>query len=483
MNNKTIAIAVIVAIVVVSAIVVSRTSSGTGGSSAGGAIIKDPTNPTFTIANLQVPSLKEQAFDTKSKCQAQGGVINWTGNALMLTCDKIIPFDPKAPEPIIFTEIAEIQAKIDSGVYKPTTEQERLALYFSIVYPNSDPKKWQSMSLAELEDYWQGLEVYYNFPAAIQPTTKIIVNRRPGKQFYRVPNGVLLDQDPERRGILASYIEVIRFGPMYNLFADPSLYPGTFYYPAKGSGLFLPLGRTLIAYNKVHAMKLLGAPNSEIVKYGGRDFQSFLRRDTDAYEKTPEGRAETQVTTCVVFKQGTAIDLKRCATTPKIAGYFTSSVTYSPKCLDIIIGEMVSGKCLRYLTKALSSSQALKKPYLTYYGCGDTGDKFLSQMARNRGYTTIQCLREAQLELNGDAVVGNELIHLVENSYSQASLMRLDPTKMPLYLPEGVTPQYPINYLLDSSIKPVDLKAVISTEFKPYKQSVLNIDVVVPERN
>ena len=483
MNNRTIVIAIIAAVVIVSIIIIARSPGSS--SSAGAPIIKDPTNTSYTVANLQIPSFKEMAFDTKAKCQAQGGVINWTGNALLLTCDKIIPFDPKAPEPIIFSELADVQAKIDSGVYKPASEQEKLALYFSIVYPNSDPNHWKKMSLAELQDYYQGLEVYYNLPAAIMPTTKIIVNRRPGKQFYRVPAGVLLDQDPERRGVLASYLEVIRFGPMYNLFADPSLYPGTFYYPAKGSGLFLPLGRTLIAYNKVHAMKLLGAPNSEIVKYGGRDFQSFLRKDTAAYAKTPEGQAETQVTTCVVYKQGTAVDLKNCATTPKIAGYFTASVTYSPKALDTIIGEMASGKCLRYLTKTLQppNPPAPAKPYLTYYGCGDTGDKFLSQMARNRGYTTIQCLREAQLELNGDAVVGNELIHLVENAYSQASLMRLDPTKMPLYLPEGVTPQYPINYLLDSSTKPVDLKAVISTEFQPFKQSVLNIDVVVPERN
>jgi hypothetical protein len=490
MNNRTIAIVAVVAIVLVASVILARSESSASGGTTNGstsAIIKDPTNNIFTIANLGIPSLKEQAFTTKSKCQAQGGVINWTGSALLLTCDKIIPFNPTAPEPIIFSEIAEVQSKIDSGQYAPKDEKERLALYFQIVYPNSDPATWTKKTLAELQDYWQGLEVYYKLPASIQPTTQIIVKRRPGKQFYRVPNGVLLDQDPERRGVLASYLEVIRFGPMYNLFADPSLYPGTFYYPAKGSGLFLPLGRTLIAYNKVHAMKLLGAPNSEIVKYGGRDFQSFLRADSAAVAKTPEGQTEVQVTTCVVYKQGTQIDLKKCSTTPKIAGYFTTAVTYSPKALDTLIGEMVAGKCLRYKTKTIppkpGETATPPKPYLTYYGCGDTGDKFLSQMARNRGYTTIQCLREAQLELSGDAVVGNELIHLVENSYSQASLMRLDPTKMPLYLPEGVTPAYPVNYLLDSSIKPVDLKAVISTEFQPFKQTVLNIDVVVPERN
>lgn len=478
MNNRTIALAVIFFL---SALVLF----GGPGSEYALPVIRDPSNPTYAIANIGIPSLGEQAFDAKARCQARGGALNWTNDGTLLTCDKIVSFDPLAPEPVIFTELSEIQAKIDNGVYRPATEKDRLATYFQIVYPTSNPATWTSMSQQSLTDYWQGLEVYYKLPDAIQPQTPIVLRRRPGFQFYRIPDGVLLDQDPERRGVLASYLEVIRFGPSYNMLPDPSLYPGTFYYPAKGSGLFLPLGRTLIAYNKVHAMKLLGAANADIVKYGGRDFQLFLRKDSDAYRKTVAGSAETLSTTCVVYKAGASIDVKHCALDPKIAGYFTTQVTYSPAMLDAMIDEMVGGKCLRYLTKSVvvEGVQTPPRPYLTYYGCGDTGDKFLSQMARNRGYTTIQCLREPQNELRGDAVVGNEVIHLVEASYSQASLMRLDPTKMPLYLPQGITPQYPINYLLDGSIKPVDLNAVISTEFQPFRQSVLNISVVVPERN
>lgn len=480
MNNRTIAIAVIVAVVFLAALAVAQSSGGGGG---GSSVIKDPTNQTYTIANLAVPSLKEQAFDTKARCQAQGGAINWTGNGTLLTCDKVIPFDDKVPEPVLFTEMADIQARVDSGLYAPATEKDRLALYFQIVYPNSDPATWTGMSEKQLVDYWRGLEVYYKLPAAIQPRTEILIHRRPGYQFYRIPDGVQLDQDPERRGVLASYIEVIRFGSMYNMYSDPTQFPGTFYYPAKGSGLFLPLGRTLIAYNKVHAMKLLGAKNADICKYGGRDFQFFLDKDSKAYWNTPEGASEARVTACVVYKAGTEVNPFCAAEAPKIAQHFTTRVTYSPTALAVMIDEMVSGKSLRYLTKILPGDAAAARPYLTYYGCGDTGDAFLSQMGRNRGYTTIQCLREPQNELDGDAVVGTEVIHLVESAYSQASLMRLDPTKMPLYLPPGITPRYPINYLLDSTVKPVDLKAVISTEFQPRSQSVLNIAVVVYERN
>jgi len=474
MNNRTIAVAVIVAVVFLATLAVVQNA---GGNSA--SLIKDPTNQSYTIANLGIPSLREQAFDTKARCQTQGGVINWTGNGTLLTCDRIVPFDAKGPEPVLFTEMADIQARIDSGLYSPTTEKERLALYFQIVYPNSPPATWTSMSEKQLVDYWRGLEVYYKLPAAIQPQTQIRIHRRPGYQFYRIPDGVLLDQDPERRGVLGSYIEVIRFGSMYNMYSDPALFPGTFYYPAKGSGLFLPLGRTLIAYNKVHAMKLLGAENADICRYGGRDFQAFLDKDSKAYWNTSRGASEARVTACVVYKAGETID-PNCADTPKIARHFTTRVTYSPTALAVMIDEMVSGKSLRYLTKNVSGEV---RPYLTYYGCGDTGDAFVSQLGRNRGYTTIQCLREGQNELGGDAVVGNEVIHLVENAYSQASLMRLDPTKMPLYLPPGIAPEYPINYLLDPTVKPVDLRAVISTEFQPFRQSVLNIAVVVPERN
>lgn len=60
-----------------------------------------------------------------------------------------------------------------------------------------------------------------------------------------------------------------------------------------------------------------------------------------------------------------------------------------------MIENMVNGKCLI----------ENRDGKLVYYGLGDTGDKFLAQLIRNRGYDTIQLLREAQMNTSGNAVV------------------------------------------------------------------------------
>jgi hypothetical protein len=441
--------------------------SGGGG---GGAVV-DPTNPSTVVQ--QVPSLKEIAFDSKVTCQSQKGAINWINDAQLLTCNQIVPFGQ--PPVQIFSELEQLQQQIASGqLKKPTTELERLKTYFSIVYKNADKAKLDAMTETQMIEWWKNLELYYNLPLDVMPTTPITKKRQVDNDFYRVPAGVILDQDINRLGTEGAYLEVVRFGPMFNFFDDPTLFVGTFYYPVKGSGLYLPLGRTLIAYNKVHAMKLLNASNASIVRYCGRDFQSFLKKDST----DPKYAAEASVSVCVANKRATSNNVG-CS---KIYNYFTQTISYKPSALNAMIDEMCAGKSLRYETRQVAPNTPPKKT-LVYYGSSDTGDKYVAQLARNRGYTTLQFLREAQMELNGDAIVGYELMHLVENIYSQTALMRLDPFKMPFYLPKGMAVEVPVNYLLEQAVKGVDVKAVINTEFVPFQQKVFDINVVVEERN
>jgi hypothetical protein len=216
----------------------------------------------------------------------------------------------------------------------------------------------------------------------------------------------------------------------------------------------------------------LGAFNDQIVFYGGRDFQYFLRKDSESSQYS----IEPFISVCAVNKKATA-NAPGC---DKIFNYFANTIRYKAKALDVIISEMVAGKSLRYDSRKIGG---VSKKTLVYYGCGDTGDRFLAQLARNRGYTTLQFLREAQMELDGDAIVGCELLHCVENVYSQTALIRLDPFKMPLYMPEGSTPVIPPNYLLEKTVSGVDVKAVISSEFKPFQQKVFDINVIVEQRN
>ena len=438
-----------------------------GGGGGGGGTTPPKPGPT---PNGAFPTSQEIMFKSKEECQTKGGVLNWVGDSVLLTCNNIVRFGQ--PESPIFNELDQVKAAIASGALKPATEKDRLVEYFKLVYPNSPATSWSSMSEADLVGRYQKLEIYYKMPPEIQPATPITPRRDVTNQFFRVPNGVTLDQDANVLGQVGPYLEVIRFGPMYSFFADPTLFVGTYYYPVRGSGLYLPLGKTLVAYNKVHAMKLLGAANDQIVLYGGRDFQSFLRRDSESAEFT----ADAFVSVCAVNKRATSNN-PGC---DKIFNYFANTIRYKAKALDRLVGEMAAGKSLRYDTRAVNG---VTKKTLVYYGCGDTGDKFLAQLARNRGYNTLQFLREAQMELDGDAIVGYELLHLVENAYSQTALMRLDPMRMPLYMPEGTTPAIPPNYLLTKDVMSVDVKAVINSEFKPFNQKVFDIDLIVQERN
>jgi hypothetical protein len=447
----------------------SNTSGGGGSNASGGG---GGVAPNTCPSVCPFPTAQEVQFKTKEECQSKGGVINWVNDSVLLSCNNIVRFG-QAESPI-FTELDRVKAAIAAGTIKPVTEKDRLVEYFKLVYPNTPPGKWSSETEANLKARYQKLEIYYKMPPEIQPATPITPRRDVRNAFYRVPNGVILDQDANALGQVGPYIEVARFGPMYSFFADPTLFSGTYYYPVRGSGLYLPLGKTLVAYNKVHCMKMLGVPNDQIVLHGGRDFQSFLRKDSESAEFS----ADAFISVCAPNKRATTNSVG-CQ---KSFNYFTNTIRYKVKALDRLIGEMASGKSLRFDTRSVSGTDAPRKT-LVYYGCSDTGDKFLAQLARNRGYTTLQFLREAQMELDGDAIVGYELLHLVENAYSQTALLRLDPFRMPLYMPEGTVPEIPANYLLEKSVKGVDMKAVINTEFKPFEQKVFDLNVIVEQRN
>jgi hypothetical protein len=441
------------------------------------------------LHNPKIIPLENQAdFEFKKRCREDDGTLHLHKSmdpdlpfsGTLLSCEKRSEYGD--PEVILYSEIDKITQNIKNGKYSPKNEKERLQLYLSLVYPTT-ANKWTQMSLNELLDFYQDLEFYYKLPDGIMPNTKIVIHRDNDNKFYRVPSGVYLDQDPGRTGITTPYIEVTRFGTTRSLYRDPSIFNGTYYYPAKGSGLFLPIGRTLIAYNKVHAMKMLDVPNSDIVKVGGRDFQAFLKKDSDTKWKeikknNPQAkRSDFWVGACVVDKHSDTSDDSKC--TPYL-GATTRQIYYIPEALDRIIREMSSGKSLRVDTRKQPDG-SLKKVKV-YYGLGDTGDKFLAQIARNRSYDSLQFLRESQMSLEGDAIVGNEYLHLMEPTYSQASLLRLDPLSRPYNNVEDRFLQPHVNYLLDKSIEPVSVKMLSNGVFDPYEKQQIKFNIVVPER-
>jgi hypothetical protein len=418
-------------------------------------------------------------FDFKKNCRDQGGAISLNTNdnefeGTLLSCTKKAEYGN--PEPILFSEINDI---IDNNKYNPQNEKEKLELYFMLVYPKSDPNKWNMMSQEELEAYYQDLEFYYKLPSNIMPTTKITIHRSEDKQFYRVPGGVILDQDPNRTGITTPYIEVTRFGLTNSLLRDPRIFNGTYYYPVKGSGFFLPVGNSLIGYNKIHVLKMLDVPNSDILRVAGYDFQSFLQKDSEAIwkkmlvENDSLNKEDYWISACVVDKHAETQD-PNC---DKYLGMFTKQIYYIPDALNKIIDEIASGHSLR-----IDYNSKIKKDVNVYYGIGDTGDKLLAQLARNRGFDTLQFLRESQMSTTGNANIGNELLHLVEPIYSQTYLLRLNPLDRPYNAPSDQSIQPKFNYLLDNTIDKTDVKMLTDGLFDPWDNDI-NFDITIPKRN
>lgn len=448
---------------------------------------KSSNNVVKYKSKLNEPIKSETDFKFKKMCRDKGGTINLfksqspesKNSGVLLSCEKRAEYG--TPEIIIASEIENILKNIKDKKYSPKNEKERLQLYLSLVYPQSD--KWKDMSEKELHDYYMDLEFYYKLPENIMPKTIIKINRDKENRFYRVPDGVILDQDPNRPGITTPYIEVTRFGPSSALMRDPRLFNGTYYYPAKGSGLFLPIGNTLIAYNKVHAMKMLDIPNTDIVKVGGRDFQSFLRKDSEGLwkkikSKNPDANREDYwVRVCAVNKHSDSQD-ENCQ---PYFGSYTNEIWYIPEALDNMINEMVQGKSLRIDIRYYKGKN---RPVKVYYGLGDSGDKFLANIAKNRSYDSLQFLRESQMKIHGDAIVGNEFLHLMEPSYSQSFLLRLDPFDRPYYSinkdKNYLKPK--INYLLDKDIKPVKASMITEDVIDPWEKDK-NINLVVEKRN
>lgn len=384
----------------------------------------DPTvPPDITLEVVATPP----AFEFKEKCHAADGSLMWHKSddvddpeaGRMLACRRNVDFEDEEPL-TLFSEYEDIKAKVELGEYAPATEEDRLRLYFQLVYPEAD---WSGVSEQQLVERYQDLELYYRLPRAIEPRTPRRIVRTNEPRFYRFPRGVVLDQAPNRKSPPGPYIEVTRSGAANRPYRDPADFIGTYYYPVRGSGVYLPLGNTLVAYNKVSALAQLGVTPEEMLKHAGKTFNEFLQADSEEEWKR----------------------ILRKSPSAKRSKYWVkqNGVSYIPSALTRIVNEMTRGKCLR---KACIKMEGGDKEVLVYYGLGASGDAFLAQLANDRGYDTVQLLREAQAGFTRDAVVGMELIHLMEPLASQAELVRLDPMRRPYAPTRKDAP--PFNYLL-----------------------------------
>jgi hypothetical protein len=184
-------------------------------------------------------------FSFKTKCRLSKGTIS-IGD-LLLDCLKILNYGLPA-----ITLNREVDA-IDFAKYPQSNDLEKLQSYFSIVY--GSPDVWKNKSLEELTIFWKRCEVHYKLPLAPK-----IEYEQYRELNFGVGTAGYFDarQEENRPGEVLKYIEVIRQNKIYSRYQIPEVFAATYYYPARGTGLFLPTGRMFVARTKQDAASGLG---------------------------------------------------------------------------------------------------------------------------------------------------------------------------------------------------------------------------------
>lgn len=395
----------------------------------GGKIVADVTEYTaLTLDNNTVIT-----HDFIEQCQANRGSVQWDNDGLLMTCQTGYEgypvnypeqdgYDPAKPTVYPSTKLMDesdlLYAQLmTSGIY-PQNEAQRLRLYFSIVYPLADITRWKRMDLQQLQQLWATLELYYKLDDMFMPQTPR--TQRQYHKFYRVPDAdctdadaatgdcvqgnVWLSQETGRPVETGPYMEVVRFGDMdYNLLPDAT-FTATYLYPAKGSGVFLPVQNSLVAWNKVHALRLLGVSYEDIAYVAGPNFWYWVN---DLNEKMVNDencpRDQSGHRSCYQHYQTNGGD----------------SYYVMPEALETVINNMSAGQSL---------AKSSKSPYYGLGGSTTGGDALVARLALQQGYDTVQFIREAQLGSSG--IVGYEVIDLRVPRQTSALLTRIDPFRL-----------------------------------------------------
>lgn len=432
------------------------------------------------LKNLKIPSKDDIMFDYKKKCYSQnvlsgtgegrGGILSFGKNSGLLKCFRRDKYGSDVVS--LYPNEMDLVTKIYKN-YTPSSERDRLNIYFSIVYPNTPSSYWKNMSDKQIENYYKNLELFYELPDNIKPKTDRSISRK--TPFYRGDESkVILDQERLRPAVATDYVEVMRYGDSTAIYKDPTLFNGNFYYPAKGSGIFLPIGKSLIAYNKGHALLLLGRTPLELY-CAARNNQGNSQNLKNLCENMPLNNLpdlDPDKDFFSILVQDEAS--KQCG-----IKFDTRSDAEDSQCfisaLNTVFDNFSKGKSL--IKKEKVKDDGTKYDYYDYYGIGDIFDTLMAQAARDLGYDTIQLIREPQENITTTLsdntvvnVVGSELLHLYEPIASQEYLTRLDISQRPYNntINSFLQPKFNIDF----NIKGVNTKYISKTPINPFSNMV-----------
>lgn len=185
-------------------------------------------------------------FAFKTGCQKKAGTIS-IGD-MLLNCEKIVRFGSPA------VRLDSEANNIDYSKWPQSTELEKLQSYFSIVY--GSPEVWRSKDLATLQDYWKRMEMRYKLP--IKPTSPY--NKYKPLSFGVAAPGMEAYQEDGRFAESVKFIEVVRQNIKNSYYDTSKFFSGCYYYPCRGSGLFMPVGKLWIAKTKQVSARIWGQP-------------------------------------------------------------------------------------------------------------------------------------------------------------------------------------------------------------------------------
>jgi hypothetical protein len=187
-------------------------------------------------------------FAFKTGCQKKGGTIS-IGD-MLLNCEKIVRFGLPSQR---------LDSESVPSTLPRSTELEKLQSYFSVVY--GSPEVWKTKDLPTLQDYWKRAEMRYKL--SIFPTTPY--NTYKSLSFGVAAPGMIAYQEDGRLAEAVRYVEVVRQNIKNNWYDTSTNFSGCYYYPCRGSGLFIPVGKLFIAKTKQVAAKIWGQP----IAFGG----------------------------------------------------------------------------------------------------------------------------------------------------------------------------------------------------------------------
>jgi hypothetical protein len=304
------------------------------------------------------------------ECREKDGILQWNDSGVLVACAE--PRKEVTDQTnVLFRAKDDIEPFGGFYLSSNTEEKDRYIRYFTTIYPSTKQEIWRNMTVQQLQQVYENLEIWYNIgtnPGGKQTT------RAAYKPFYRIPDGVNLQQNVNHKAFPKNcWAEVYHAGNLNTDFYIPSqFFSGTYYYPSRGSGVFLRLGKSLVAPNKVSALKMLRVPNDVIFQYSGKSFKRWLSREA-RYIKQTNPHLENDV----ILKQA----------------------------LDTQIEKMKNGK------NSINVGKDGKD--ICYYGIGSEADSLLAFSALQKGYDTIQLFSESQLGCDTRGVLtGFEIIDL-----------------------------------------------------------------------